>query len=152
MNTSERQAIHGLFEAEQFSALYQTQADVIYEMLSIETQQEFEEFLASEGGIAEDVFWLHYGAVHGESLSIGGYEEDVTQKVSDFLKQKLPDELFSALQEHLQHVYVDIDDEDNLAEKVELCSRCLEHTPYTLRLDFDDTYYAGVYFLSVVSA
>jgi len=151
MNSSEKQSIHTLFETEHFLELYQTHADVINEMLSTETEQEFEDFLASEGGIVEDVFWLHYGVVHGESLSIGGYEEDVTQKVSDFLKQKLPDNLFSAMQEHLQNVYVDIDDEDNLKEKVGLCNQCLENTDYSLRLDFDDTYYAGVYFLSVIS-
>lgn len=151
MNTSEKQFIHTLFETERFLELYQTQADVINAMLSTETQQEFEDFLASDSGIAEDVFWLHYGVVHGESLSIGGYEEDVTQKVSAFLKQKLPANLFSAMQKHLQNVYVDIDDEDNLKEKVNLCNQCLENTDCALRLDFDDTYCAGVYFLSVIS-
>lgn len=44
----------------------------------------------------------------------------------------------------------DVDGEDNLKEKVDLCGQCLENTGYSLRLDFDDTYYAGVYFLSVV--
>lgn len=150
MNNSEKQSIRMLFETEHFSELYRAQADVINEMLFIETQQEFEDFLASEGGIDEEVFWLHYGAVHSESLSIGGYEEDVTQKISEFLKQKLPENLFSAMREHLQNVYVDVDGEDNLKEKVDLCSQCLENTDYSLRLDFDDTYYAGVYFLSVV--
>ena len=149
MNNNEKQSIRMLFETENFSELYLTQADVINEMLSIETQQEFEDFLAYEGGIDEEVFWLHYRAVHSESLSIGGYEEDVTQKVSGFLKQKLPEDLFSAMLEHLQNVYVDIDGEDNLKEKVDLCNQCLENTDYLLRLDFDDTYYAGVYFLSV---
>ena len=152
MNNNEKTSIHMLFETEQFSELYPTQADVINEMLSIETQQEFEDFLANEGGIDEEVFWLHYGAVHSESLSIDGYEEDVTQKVSDFLKQKLPEDLFSAMLGHMQNVYVDIDGEDNLKEKVDLCNQCLENTDYSLRLDFDDTYYAGVYFLSVVGS
>ena len=80
-----------------------------------------------------------------------GYEEDVTQKVCDFIKQKLPENLFSTVQECLQNIYADIDDEDNLKEKVGLCNQCLENTDYLLRLDFDDTYYVGVYFLSVVS-
>lgn len=151
MDNNEKQAIHKLFELEQFSELYQTQADVINEMLAIESQQEFEDFLAEAGGLDEDVFWLHYGAVHSESLSIGGYEEDVSQKVSDFLKLRLPENLFSAVLEHLQDVYVDLDDEDNLKEKVDLCNQCLEGTDYSLRLDFDDTYYAGIYFLSVSS-
>lgn len=151
MCNNEKQSIHTLFETEHFSELYQTQADVINEMLSMETLQDFEDFLESEGGIDEDVFWLHYGAVHGKSLLIGGYEEDVTQKVSAYLKQKLAENLFSAVEEHLTNVYVDIDDEDNLKEKVGLCNQCLEKTDYLLRLDFDDTYYVGVYFLSVVS-
>lgn len=150
MNNNEKQSIRMLFETKHFSGLYPTQADVINEMLSIETQQEFEDFLADEGVIVEEVFWLHYGAVHSESLLIGGYEEDVTQKVSGFLKQKLPENLFSAIQKHLQNVYVDIDGEDNLKEKADLCNQCLENTGYSLQLDFDDTYYAGVYFLSVV--
>ena len=151
MNNSEKQSIHTLFEKGLFLELYKVQADVINEMLSLETQREFEDFLASESSIDEDVFWLHYGVVHGESLSIGGYEEDVTQKVSYFLKQKFPENLFSAIQEHLKNVYADLDDEDNLKEKVDLCNRCLENTDYSLRLDFDDTYYAGVYFLSIIS-
>lgn len=151
MCNSEKQSIHMLFETKHFSELYQTQVDVINEMLSMETLQDFEDFLASDGGIDEDVSWLHYGAVHGESLLIGGYEEDVTQKVSGFLKQKLPESLFSAMQEHLKNIYADIDDEDNLKEKVGLCNQCLENSDYLLRLDFDDTYYVGVYFLSVVS-
>lgn len=150
MDNNEKQAIHKLFELEQFSELYQTQADVINEMLAIESQQEFEDFLAEAGGLDEEVFRLHYGAVHSESLSIGGYEEDVSQRVSDFLRQKLPEELFASILKHLQNVYVDIDDEDNLKEKVDLCNQCLEGTDYSLRLDFDDTYYAGIYFLSVV--
>ena len=151
MCNSEKQSIQTLFEAEQFLELYQSQANIINEMWSIETQQDFEDFLESEGGIEENVFWLHYGATHGESLLIGGYEEDVTQKVCDFIKQKLPENLFSTVQECLQNIYVDIDDEDNLKEKVGLCNQCLENTDYLLRLDFDDTYYVGVYFLSVVS-
>lgn len=150
MNDSEKQSIRTLFETEQFSELYQIQANTINEMLSIETQRDFEDFLESEGGIDEDVFWLHYGVICGESLLIGGYEDDVTQKVSDFLKQKLPEDFFSAIQKHLKNIYVDIDDKDNLKEKVDLCNQCLANTNYSLSLDFDDTCYAGVYFLSVV--
>ena len=85
-------------------------------------------------------------------MTIGGYEEDVTQKVADYLKQHLPENIFATIQEHLQNIYVDIDAEDNLKEKTDLCNQCLAKTKYSLRLDFDDTYYAGVYFLSVVSS
>ena len=149
MNNDERQYLHSLFETENYPELYQIQAEVINEMLSLDNQEDFEDFLESEDSIEEDVFWLYYDAVHGESLLIGGYEEDVTQKVADFLKQQLPKDIFLSIQEHLQDLYVDMDAENNLEEKIDLCNQCLADTDHSLQLDFDDTYYAGVYFLSV---
>lgn len=151
MNSSKKQAIHTLFKTRHFLELYQIQTDVINEMLSIDAQQDFEDYLAAGNDIDEHVFWLHYAAAHGESLLIGGYEEDVTQKVTDFLKQRLPADLFFTIQKHLQNLYVDIDAEDNLKEKIGLCNQCSADAGYSLQLDFDDTYYAGAYFLSVIS-
>lgn len=150
MKNNEKQYIHTFFETENYLELYRVQAEVINEMLAIDNQQEFEDFLESEDYIEEDVFWLHYAVVHGESLLIGGYEEDVTPKISDFLKQRLPEELYFKMQEYLKKIYVDIDAEDNLEEKIGLCDQCLKDTDYSLQLDFDDTYYAGAYFLSVI--
>ena len=151
-NNKEKRYVHTLFETKNFSELYQAQSEVINQMLSIESQEEFEDFLEHEDSVEEAVFWLHYAAVRGESLPIGGYEEDVTQKVVDFLEQRLPEDIFAALQKYLQNIYVDIDAEDNLKEKTDLCNQCLADTKYSLQLDFDDTYYAGVYFLSVASS
>jgi len=152
MNSDEKQYIHTLFETENFSELYQVQTEVIHEMLSIDNQRDFEDFLASEDYIEENVFWLHYAVVHGESLLIGGYEEDVTQKVSNFLKQRFPKDIFFTMQEYLQNLYVDIDAKDNLEEKIGFCNQFLADTDYSLQLDFDDTYYTGAYFLSVISS
>jgi len=45
---------------------------------------------------------------------------------------------------------VDEDAKDNLEEKISICNQCLADTDYWLRLEFDDTYYAGAYFLSVI--
>lgn len=152
MKNEEKQYIHTLFETEKFLELYKLQSEVINEMLSLENQNEFEDFLESEDSIEEDVFWLHYAAIHGESLLIGGYEEDVTQKASDFIKKHLPENIFLTIREHLQNLYVNMDKEDNLEEKVEFCNQLLVDTKYRLQIDFDDTYYAGVYFLSVKSS
>ena len=93
MNNSERQYIQTLFETENFAEIYQVQAEIINEMLSIDNRQDFEGFLDSENFIVED----------------------------------------------------------NLDKKIELCNQRLTDTDYSLQLDFDDTYYAGVYFLSVIS-
>ncbi|MDE6566713.1 MAG: hypothetical protein K2K70_03140 [Lachnospiraceae bacterium] len=149
MDSDEKQYIHTLFETENFSELYQVQTEVINEMLSIDNQQDFEDFLANEDCMDEDVFWLHYAAVHGESLLIGGYEEDVTQKITDFLIHRIPENIFITIQEFLQKLYVDIDAEDNLEEAIGFCNQRLADTDYSLQLQFDDTYYAGAYFLSV---
>lgn len=46
---------------------------------------------------------------------------------------------------------MDIDAQDTLKEHIRLCNQDLADTGYFLQLDFDDTYYAGVYFLSVIS-
>ena len=69
----------------------------------------------------------------------------------DFLLQQLPEDIFFKIQKGLQEIYVDIDGEDNLEEKMGFCNQCLSDTNILLQLDFDDTYYAGVYFLSVIS-
>jgi len=94
MSSDKKAYIHDFFEKEKYLELYQNQTEVINEMLSIENQEDLEDFLASEEGIDENVFWLHYASRHNESLLIGGYEEDVTQKVIDFLKCKLPKKIF----------------------------------------------------------
>jgi len=151
MKSNEKQYIHTLFETENFSELYQVQTDVINEMLLLDNQEDFENFLESGDFIEEDIFWLYYAAVHDESLLIGGYEEDICQKATDFLKQHIPGNIFFTIQEHLQKLYVDIDAEDNLEEIVGLCNQYLADTGYLLQLKFDDTYCAGAYFLSVVS-
>jgi len=152
MHNNEKQYIHTLFKTENFSELYQVQPEVIHEMLSINNQQDFEDFLANEEYIDEAVFWLFYSVVHGERLLIGGYEGDVTQKVVNFLKPRLPKDIFFTILEYLQNLYVDIDAENNLEEKIGFCNQYLADTDYLLQLDFDDTYDAGVYFLSVISS
>ena len=52
------------------------------------------------------------------------------------------------LEECLDQSYVD--DEDNLMNIIDLCNEYLEDTGYSLNLVFDDTYYDGAYFLSVL--
>ena len=54
------------------------------------------------------------------------------------------------LEESLDQIYVDADDEDNLMDIIDLCNEYLEGTGYSLNLVFEDTYYDGAYFLSVV--
>lgn len=146
---NEIEYIHAFFKDKNFLELYRNQSATINEMLMIDNPQEFEDFLSDENNIDENAFWLYYSAVHGESVFIGGYEGDVTEKIDNFLKQKLPQNIFSTIRDYLQNTYVDIDAENNLEEKIRLCNQRLTDTGYSLRLDFDDTYCAGVYFLRI---
>ena len=151
MNTSEKQYIHTLFVDKNYLELYQSQSKTLHEMLFVNTQQEFEDFLKSEDSLEEDIFWLYYAVVQAESLLIGAYEEDVTSKVSIFLKEKLPTAIFTGIQIYLQDIYVDIDDMDNLQEKMAICNQYLSDKKYFIQVEYEDTYCALAYFLTVKS-
>lgn len=149
MDALEKQHIHDLFLEKNYLELYQTQSATLNEMLLVNSQQEFEDFLKTEDFLEEDIFWLYYAAVQGKSLLIGGYEEDVTSKVFAFLKEHLPATVFVEIQKYLQEIYVDIDDRDNLQEKIDLCNQHLSDSGYFVHIDYEDTYCALTYFLSV---
>ena len=149
MDTSEKQYIHTLFVDKNYLELYQIQSETLNEMLFVNTQQEFEDFLKSGDSLEEDIFWLYYAVVQAESLLIGAYEEDVTSKVSIFLKEKLPEAVFADIQMYLQDIYVDIDDRDNLREKMDICNQYLSDKNYLIQVEYEDTYCALAYFLTV---
>lgn len=150
MNIVEIQTIKLLFASGQYLKLYESQAHIINEILSIRTEKEFQDFLNDEGYFDEQVFWLHYGSCHGESLFVGAYDEDLADKVWCYLDSKLPESLFEMIEGCLDLLYVDADDEDNLTDIIDFCNKYLEGTSYSLNLVFEDTYYDGAYFLSVI--
>ncbi len=149
MNLEKMQAIHALFQAKNYKQLYQEEGEVLRLMLMVNSFEEFQDFCAEADTLEEPIFWLYEGAVSGENLLIGGYDEDVSQKVQSFLKEKLPSDLFGAIEPELEGVYVDIDDEDNLQAKIELCNQRLKGSVFSIHVDYEDTYCAGAYFLWV---
>ena len=140
--------IHKLFETKDYIELYRTQTETIQKMLLIDSQEEFEDFL-NEYDLEECVFWLYYTAIHGESLLIEGYNGDITETVMDFLKQKLPKDLYYNMKHDL-YFYVDLGTKDNISEQISICNQHLKNTGYSILLHYDESYCAGVYFLEVV--
>ena len=61
-----------------------------------------------------------------------GYEEDVTEKVVAFLQKKLPKAEFHLIVDYLRDLYVDIDERDNLEEKMGLCNQYLACAGYSI--------------------
>lgn len=49
-----------------------------------------------------------------------------------------------------ENLYVDIDEEDNIKEKMEYCNQQIQNTRYSIKIKQEDTYCIGAYFLSVV--
>ena len=152
MDMVEKQCIQALFTAKDYMELYRIQKPTIDLMLGIKEQWEFEDFLEEEDSLEEPPFWLYYSVMQGELLEIGGYEEDVTEKVTAFLQKKLPKAEFQSIAAYLQDLYVDIDERDNLEEKIELCNQCLAGAGYSIQVEHDDTYCTWDYFLSVQHA
>lgn len=63
---------------------------------------------------------------------------------------KLPEDVFLLIEESLENIYVDIDEENNMKEKIEHCNQNLQNTHYFISVTYEDTYCANAYFLSVV--
>lgn len=149
MVTNEKAYIHTLFSAKNYLELYRLQSKTLQKMLFVNSEQEFEDFLKNEESLEEDIFWLYYAVIHGESLLIGGYDKDVTAKITTFLKNKLPETIFKDIQKYLSDIYVDIDDRDTLQEKINACNLCLSDSSYFIQVECDDIYCALAYFLTV---
>ena len=147
--THAREDIHRLFQEKNYKQLYELCAPSINEMLLITTADEFEDFLRQTGDLDEEIFWLYDSSVSGKSILIGCYEEDVTERVRTFLKERLPEESFSVIRDDLKDLYVDIDSRDNLRERIDACNSKLETERNILVLKYENTYCAGAYFLFV---
>ena len=55
----EKQHIHDLFLEKKYLELYKTQSATLNEMLLVNSQQEFEDYLKNEDFLKEDIFWLY---------------------------------------------------------------------------------------------
>ena len=118
MGNNKKQEIVELFKSQNYKQLYQTQSQVINEMLLIYSQEEFEDFLNENNSL-------------------------------DDLEKQLPTDIFNTIKDDIQQIYVDLDAKNNLEERIRILNKKLEQERHLIRLDYDETYCAGVYFLSV---
>lgn len=150
MDAHSLEALQTLFAEKRYGELYEMAPFVFDDMLMLNGRAEFEDFLEQEQEVDEGAFWRFYRAALGKSLLLDGYEGDVTEKVQAFLRKELPCGVYSQLEELLSDIQADLDEDlEPLEERVEEWNKRLSDTSYTLVLELDDTYCAGVYFLSV---
>ncbi len=135
-----------LLAQKNFKEAYRRYAPVWEDMLFIRQEAEWLEFLEREGTeLEEGPLRLYLAAWADICLEIGCYERDVTGKLLDFLREDLPEKLLESLVP--SPVNVDIDEPDGeLEPQLKPWREQLEPWGCKLKVFFDDTYCAGVYF------
>ena len=137
-------AVMELFRQGAYREIYEQYRPLLQHMLFLESEGEWMDFLAQGGALEERPVSLHLSALAGECLCLGGYEGDVTEQVRAFLSSKLPQRLMlPALP-----AVLDLDEPDGRLEpQLEPYREYLEPLGFRTRVEFDDTYCAGEYFL-----
>ena len=146
--TAERdfQAVKALLQQEKLKEVYEAYEPVLRDMLSVFSEAEWFEFWKQNGELEEQPLRLHLAAWKGDCLEIGCYEEDVTEKLADFLQKKLPEKAFNELK--CLPVNVDADEEGgDLEPQLEPYRKQVKAWGFDLGVCFDDTYCSGLYFV-----
>ncbi len=140
------QALKALLEQEKFQEAYEQYEPVIRDMLSVFSEAEWINFCRQYGKIEEYPLRFHLAAWKGDCLELGGYEEDITERLMDYFQQKLPKEVYCQIERHA--VYLDIDEpSQELEPQLKPYQEQLERLGYGIKAYFDDTYCGGIYFV-----
>ena len=145
------QDIQILLDGENYPEIYRRYAPVLEDMLYIRTEAEWLDFIEQQSPeLEERPLRLHLAAWADCCLEIGCYEGDVTKKLTEFLRADLPEKVFDKLD--CPAVNVDIDElKGELEPQLKLYQEQLEPWGYKLKVFFDDTYCAGIYFVFLES-
>jgi len=130
-----------------FQEVYRRCAPVLEDMLFIGEEAEWLNYVDQQGPeLEERPLRLHLAAWRNRCLEVGGYEGDVTEKLAEFLRKNLPENLYEKLERPA--VNVDIDEfSGELEPQLKPYQEQLEPWGCKLKVFFDDTYCAGIYFL-----
>lgn len=136
-----------LLEQREFAEAYRRYAPVWEDMLCIREEAEWLDYLEREGPeLEERPLRLHLAAWADCCLEVGGYEGDVTERLLSFLRRDLPEKVLYKLTP--SPVNVDVDEPNGeLESQLKPWREQLEPWGCKLKVFFDDTYCAGIYFL-----
>lgn len=136
-----------LLAQREYQEAYRRYAPVWADMLFIGEESEWLDFLEQQGPeLEERPLRLHLAAWAKCCMEIGCYEGDVTEKLLAFLREDLPEKVLDKLTP--SPVHVDIDDQNGELElQLKSYREQLEPWGCKLKVFFDGTYCAGVYFL-----
>ncbi|MCI9121448.1 MAG: hypothetical protein HFG00_07990 [Oscillibacter sp.] len=139
--------VWSLLEQKAYQEAYRRYAPIWEDMLFICEEAAFLDFLEQQGPeLEERPLRLHLAAWEKVCLEIGCYEGDVTEKLLHFLREDLPEKLLDRFEP--SPVNVNIDElNGELDPQLKPWREQLEPWGCRLKVFFDDTYCAGVYFL-----
>lgn len=141
--------IQELLSKENYQAVYDQYAAVLQDMLFIQSAEEWMDFIRQEGTLEEEPLRLYLSARQGTCLLLGCYEGEATQKVLDWLKGRIPEELLEKLS-GLPPIVIDVDELGGTLEKqLAPYQDVLTQAGFSFHIDFEDIYCAGAYFLSI---
>ncbi len=134
-------------ELGRFHEVYKLAGPALEDMLCIQGEDEWMDFVTQQGPeLEERPLCLHLAAWSDCCLEIGCFEGDVTDKLMNFLRQDLPEKVFDSLERF--PVRVDIDELNGALEpQIKPYQEQLKPWGCKLKVFFDDTYCAGVYFV-----
>ncbi|MDE7246118.1 MAG: hypothetical protein K2O18_19390, partial [Oscillospiraceae bacterium] len=128
-----------MLKEEKYSRFYERNQKIVSDLLFLESLDEFMDF--SEGDrLDEESYCFAFLCAKGNGLQIGGYEEDLTEKLTGFFAQKglLYPEIAAIINREV--IYTDCDNSGNFEQAVTEINRFLE--PHGLWLTvFDDFMY-----------
>lgn len=127
--------------------VYRLFGPALEDMLSIQGEAEWLEFVEQQGPeLEERPLCLHLAAWHHHCLELGGYAGDVTEQLMEFLQKNLPEAKFRQIRR--TPVVLDIDEPSGeLEPQLEPYQMQLGPLDCHLKVFFDDTYCAGIYFV-----
>lgn len=125
--------IQQLFEEQDFDALYEEYADVISELLFLESKEEFEDFINEEGNLEIEPFLFAYASSINICLSIGMYEENVAELIRNYTNIGMDVELS--------------DDVEAMTENIAKINKTINNSGKKYITFFDDTYCEGCYYI-----
>ncbi len=121
----EMQSSLELLEQSNYSAFYEKNQNIIQNILFLETLDEFLDF-SKDNSLDVECFCAAFLCVKGYGVQIGGYEDDLTDTLTDFFKAK---EIgYSEILEIIskEKIYTDCGDYDNFKNSLVAINQILD--------------------------
>jgi len=139
-----------LLENEEYEKIYDYYGDVINELILVNSNDEFLDFINSEV-LNESIFIFGLLIKKNECVQIGGYEEQVQKKINLFISEKLDNiDLVDDIITNI-NIFTDYDGEDNFQEYVKEINQKLNTIDMEIVVLFNDIYSACCYSLLLLN-